>query len=165
MKKYIKGFLILGLCIGLVGCGEKKNDDVYDLETITAPEIVELFKTNGLPVGETLIFDENTDVNGLLGRPNEYIEKLDFEVTTLIEQQSYSDTPFGGTIEIFENEKDAKARYDYIDAIAHSGPLSMYMYLHKNTLVRIEKDVLPEEAAKYDAILVKLENGEIEKSK
>lgn len=33
MKKLFNLLLLLGLCFGLVGCGNKSNDDEYDTQT------------------------------------------------------------------------------------------------------------------------------------
>lgn len=175
MKKILSLLLVLGLCVGLVGCGEKKPA-VYSFDTITGEELIQLMKDNGLPIGETLAYTEDNDPNSLLGKPNEYIEKIDFEDTVLVEQENKTeingeiyelnidrDGPYGGTIEIFENAKDAKARYDYIDSVAHSGPLSMYMYLYDKVLIRIEKSMKSENAKTYENLFIKIDNGEIKK--
>lgn len=99
----------------------------------------------------------------MLGKPNEYIQKLDFADTRLKDEQKYWDYPFGGTIEVFENAVDAKQRYEYIDTVAHSGPISMYMYLYDNVFIRLEKKLTTKQAKEYEVFFEKLANGEIAK--
>ena len=72
----------------------------------------------------------------MLGRSNSYIVKTDFVVTRL--EQGMSQYPVGGIIEVFNNEKDAKKRYDYVNGfVSQFGPLFQYTYLYKNVFLRV----------------------------
>ncbi len=173
MKKLFNIILSCFILLGICACGS--NENVYSFKDISAVELVNLLKENDFPIGRTVEYDEKTDPNDLLGRPNEYIEKLDFDDTVALDRaisyeyngETYKidvpDDPYGGTIEVFENADDAKARYEYIDSVAHSGPLSTYMYLYDNVLIRIQKDLTPSEAKKYEEFFEKINNGEISK--
>ncbi|HEY7092736.1 MAG TPA: hypothetical protein VH393_06135, partial [Ktedonobacterales bacterium] len=44
----------------------------------TAAQIVAALKTKGLPITDSFTYDGNTDLNKLLGRPNQYTGKVNF---------------------------------------------------------------------------------------
>lgn len=130
-----------------------------DFSTITTDRFIEELKSNNIPIDNVITYDESSDPNSLLGKENEYIAKVDFADTRL-EQFNASD-PEGGTIEIFKNYEDAKTRYDYINSVASSGPLSMYMYLQGNTLVRLSKQITSDDLNEYEKVLLDITRGYI----
>jgi len=103
-------------------------------------------KSVGLPIGDVVSYDENTDPNGLLGRPGQYVEKTDFSDTEL-------DTPStdNGTVEVFANSNDAKAHKEYVDKISESAPtLGYYTYRANEYLLRLTFDIPPNRAKDYE---------------
>lgn len=121
-----------------------------------AEELVTELKTAGLPIDNIIVYDEKTDVNELLGRPNQYISKVNFADTT-VEQPDDKENPVGGTIETFNNAADLKSRKEYVEEITKSSPLfSQYIYVNGNYLLRIDHDVTPENAKKYEEAFGKL---------
>jgi hypothetical protein len=115
---------------------------------ISLKQVIDAFERAGLPIQKRTVFDESTDPNGLLGRPNQYVEKMNFK--------DPRDKKRGGdcSIEIFRNEQDAKSRKDYTDTIGKSAAIfASYSYLHKNVLVRISFGVVPADADVYRQVL------------
>jgi hypothetical protein len=123
---------------------------------VTAQAIVDRMKSLGLPVGDIASYDENTDPNQLLGRPHQYTQKANFTDTEL-------DAPSldnGGTVEVFANADDAKARKDYIDAISKDMPMvGYYTYQSGNYILRIAFDVPPTRAKDYEAAFLEAVRG------
>lgn len=115
-------------------------------------------KEAGLPIGEILVFDEKTDPNGNLGRPEQYTSKVDFSDTTL--EQLDLKNPAGGTIEVFANEKDCTARHKYLEGFADPSMgafgLNQYMYKGDSVILRVSYDVTPTEAKEYETAFTNL---------
>jgi len=172
MKKYIPLVLtVVVLLAGLTACNSSKNNDTdlastdespkIDITNMAAEEIVNAFKDAGFPIDNVLVYDEETDPNALLGRPNQYISKVNF-ADTRIEQWDDEENPVGGSVEVFENTADAEARYEYINALSSSSSMFVqYLYLYKNVFLRIDKDLTPDQAAAYESGFEALQSGEL----
>ncbi len=121
------------------------------IENITAAQYADLMQEAGLPIENIVEYTEETDVNGLLGRPGEYTGKVNFADSRL-EQFDAAD-PTGGSIEVFESEEDMLRRKDYIESIQREMPLLGSQYLYPSpdglALLRVEYDVTPEQAEQY----------------
>lgn len=133
--------LVMVLCLGsfiLIGCGDKKSEEtVKDAEAYAVA-----LKDAGLAVDELIVYTEETDENELLGRPSQYTSKVNFT---------------NGSVEVFNNNKDAVSRQEYINSIGESSPLfAEYNYIKGNALLRINKSLTPEEAKKYETEFMKL---------
>lgn len=156
----MKRIFILMLCILMLiciaGCGTAKtaegtsstqNQEPVKLKT--AKEISTALKNKGLPIGTVVVFTAETDSNKLLGRPHQYISKVGFADTT-IEQSDQSD-PKGGSVEFFSSSSDTKARKEYIDSFGKQSPMFIeYSYINGTALLRLNSDLTPEQAAKYE---------------
>ena len=126
-------------------------------KTLSAKAIIASMKASGLPIGNVTVYDENTDPNGLLGRPNQYVDKANFTDTKL---SSDVQTDGNGTVEIFANAEDAAARKAYIDEVSKA--LSMvgyYSYQSGKYLLRVTFDVPPSRAKAYQAAFLKIVKG------
>ena len=105
-------------------------------------------------------FDEKTDPNKQLGRPNQYIDKVSWPdplVDPKFESDGHydSDIPpeefIGGTVEKFKNQADLNRRYNYIKNITLSMPtLNQYMYKKGLFLMRLDKEFTPTQAKEYE---------------
>jgi hypothetical protein len=127
-------------------------------EPLTASDVVNSFKEAGFPIDNAIVYDEETDVNNLLGRPGEYTSKVNFADARA---EQYDDTdPIGGTVEVSENKKDMQRRYEYIKSLAEESPLLGGQYLFPSSdgliLLRIDYDLTSEEADQYNAALEEL---------
>ena len=70
------------------------EEKAFDSEAFIA-----YLKENGFPIGNVVVYTEETDPNKFLGRPNQYISKLNFSDTTL---SPNADNLNGGGIEVFK---------------------------------------------------------------
>lgn len=132
------------------------SDSSSSAQPKSAEELVTELKTSGLPIDNIIVYDEKTDVNELLGRPNQYVSKVNFADTTA-EQPDDKENPVGGTIETFSNFADLKSRKEYVEEITKSSPLfAQYIYVNGNYLLRIDHDVTPENAKKYEEAFSKI---------
>lgn len=105
-------------------------------------------------------FNEKTDPNQQLGRPNQYIDKVSWP-DPLIDQKFESDGYYdsdidpteylGGTVEKFKNQADLNRRYNYIKNIHLNMPmLNEYMYKKGLFLMRLDKAFTPTQAKEYE---------------
>ena len=118
----------------------------------TAEVVLARLKGAGIPIGEYVVFDEETDPNKLLGRPNGYVGKINFLDTRIDRtRQDDFDTSDGGSIEVFTTPEAARARKDYIDALGKGSPFFVeYSYVNGKVLVRVSKELTPSQAAEYE---------------
>jgi hypothetical protein len=152
----------------LFGCGAETLDQqpevadegietIDDLSTImdylTAEEVIDRFVVLELPVGETIIYDEETCPNNLLGRPGQYVGKADWEDTRV---DQYGDSLTGGTIEVFEDEATLIKRKEYLEPFLEEAMFLQYMFVHKNVIVRVDKELTPSQAEEYKDALESL---------
>lgn len=110
---------------------------------LNAEEYGVKLKEAGLDIDNVIVYTAETDENELLGRPNQYTSKINFD---------------NGSIEVFENKKDAENRKEYIDSIGKKiSMLAEYSYINdQGALLRINKKVTPNEAAKYETEFQKI---------
>ena len=152
----------------LYGCGtdttdqqpeviDEENEAIDDVAVIadflTEEEVLERFILFELPVGETIIYDEETCPNNLLGRPGQYIGKADWEDTRV---EQFGDSLTGGTIEIFEDEATLVKRKEYLEPFLEEAMFLQYMFIHKNVIVRVDKELTPSQAEEYKDALESL---------
>ncbi len=104
-------------------------------------------------------FNEKNDLNKQLGRPNQYIEKVSWPdplIDPKFESDGYyeSDNPddfIGGTIEKFRNKADLDRRYNYIKSVHLAMPMTnQYMYKKGLFLLRLDREMTPTDAKKYE---------------
>jgi hypothetical protein len=176
MNRFIPILIATSLCVvTLAGCGEKQqmtNVPAASSNSITsssaasssaaavsskapavkitdAKSVADALKADKLPISNVIVYTEKTDTNSLMGRPNQYTSKVNFADTRA--KQSDSKNPVGGSIEVFNNESDAKTRYDYVNSIVKSGGsmFSQYLYLDGNILLRIDGALTSSQAKEY----------------
>ncbi|MDO4557074.1 MAG: hypothetical protein Q4B70_18340 [Lachnospiraceae bacterium] len=131
---------------------------IWKYDGMTAGEVVAEMKKAGLAIGEIQNYDENTDPNGLLGRPNQYIEKTTFRDNRISDPYDLAyyddgtlDNDFGGTLEVFDSIKDRKTRQEYIESVTSTTGLgATYTYARANMLLRMSFDLTPSEAVEYE---------------
>ncbi len=94
-------------------------------------------------------------MNHLMGRPGQYIGKLNFKDTRVSSSDAGVNigVPDGGSIEVFANTTDAKHRFTYIQAISTSGAaiFAEYEYLDGDAILRISPQLSPSQAVQYKA--------------
>lgn len=99
--------LMLPACSSNTSSPNKKKDVVKDvvLEKMTATEVEQMLKDGGFPLKEITTYDEKTDPNLLLGRPNGYKSKA-LANDTLAIQTAYDNAEVSDFQTIEEFEKD-----------------------------------------------------------
>lgn len=160
-------FLIwLPVSFGIANGSFRSNEvptsgSVSSTNNLTAESITQSFVSAGLPVGSVISYNEKTDVNGILGKPKGYTSKVNFSDTRV--PQSDAANPVGGTVEVFKNAEDAKARYEYVTKF-NSGEnlLSQHNYLHDEVCIRIDGALTKEHADEYNAAYLKSNGKKIE---
>lgn len=105
----------------------------------------------------------NTDPNKLLGRPSQYIAKMNFNDKRIepskAEKQSLKEMELSFndcTVEIFTNSEELETRRKYIAAFAKHGIFAQYIYVNKNALLRLDKKLTPEQAKEYETVFKSL---------
>lgn len=117
--------------------------------TMTAAQLTSKLKEANLPIYDVIVYNESNDVNKLLGRPNQYISKVNFADKRL-EQFDLKNNPDGATIETFNNTTDLNARKEYLESIMKASPVfTEYMVVNGNYLLRLSKDLTNEQVNKY----------------
>lgn len=115
---------------------------------LTAETLNASLTASGLPVANVTTFTAETDVNHLLGRPNQYVAKVNWDDTRLDTQQNDL------TVEVFTSVADLQARQKYIDALGKGSPL-FAQYIVPNeprlALMRLPHQLTPEQAEAYKA--------------
>lgn len=101
---------------------------------------------NGVPAKLGTVYDENTDPNKLLGRPNGYLSKAEFTDSRVKAEKA-------GSVEVFEDDGSAEARAEYIQALGKTPMLTEYTYVKGNVVVRVDKDMAPSDAKAYEDAL------------
>lgn len=127
-------------------------------------EVIAAFKDAGLPLGEVIIQTAETDPNERLGRPGEYIGSAQFEDSRVKQlepmpeiETDEPDLPLGGTIEVFDNDKDLQSRKQYIEQVYEMMPSAkQYMYVNKLVLLRLEYELTPNQAKEYETVFMSL---------
>lgn len=164
MKKRILsliGVMVIGLLV-LTGCNNAEKT-ANAQATMTAEELLIKLKEKNENIGRYVVYTEETDLNSLLGRPNQYTSKVTFEDKRL-EQTNLSldskyftqeeiNEPTGGTIEVFKTEEDLIKRKKYVETITSSmSALVEYSYSDGIYLLRLNKDLTPSQAKEYEEI-------------
>ena len=152
MKKLLTILLLSSMLFStlvLVSCS--KNDS----KNLTSEEIANKLKDEKLPISNIIVYTEETDKNKLLGRPNQYISKVNFADTRI--EQSNIDKPKGGSIEIFNNVTDLNTRKSYIESISKYMPmLTEYMLVNGNYLLRLNKELTNAQVNEYKEVFIKI---------
>ena len=125
----------------------------------SSDELMQIIASQNSNVGRYIVFDEETDLNELLGRPGEYIGKASFEDIRLEQTMidaGYENDYTGGTFEIFSTAEDCQKRYDYLLSLRNSGSgpygLQDYIYKYDTVLFRLSFDLTPDQADEYHNI-------------
>jgi hypothetical protein len=113
--------------------------------SIHLSDATDAFRRADLPFTEVVVYDEETDPNHLLGRPNQYIEKMNFSDSRIT-----SPGRKFCSVEIFHSAAEAEDRKSYIDLIGKGASVfAEYSVVHKNVLLRIDKELTPEQFEDY----------------
>lgn len=127
------------------------NENITTNKEMSAEEIVNALKEKNENIGKIVVYTADTDTNKLLGRPNQYTSKVNFADNRISQEFVDENDAKGGTIEVFANKKDMENRKEYIESISSSASMFVqYIYSKGNVLLRLEKDLTPEQAKEYE---------------
>ena len=128
---------------------------------LTAEEIVNKLKEKNSNIGKIVVYTAETDLNELLGRPNQYTSKVQFADNRLSQEFVEENDAVGGTVEVFENEKDMNNRKEYIESISSQASIfAEYIYSAGNALLRLDNELTPEQAKEYEEAFYSIMNEE-----
>lgn len=155
MRRAAIAVAALAAILVLAACGG--GDDDGGSNPTSAEDVVLELRAAGLPIGEYVVYDEQTDPNDLLGRPGQYTGKANFHDERLEFDEDF-DTSSGGAVEVFADREDAQVRKDYVDAISQAGPMFVqYSYLQGTVLLRVAGDITPTDAAAYESAFLAMD--------
>lgn len=164
MKKAVSILMLIVILLSFSGCG--KGEEVTEgkntknnLEKMSAEEIVDYLQSKITNIKNVIVYNEETDVNKLLGRPNGYTSKVNF-ADDRVEQSLTSEDTIGGSVEVFETETDCNDRAEYIKSVFKAQKFlgTQYIYQYKNVLLRIDGDLTPTQASEYESVFKELQN-------
>lgn len=164
MKRLISILLVIAVCFALVSCSQaasgKESDNhgsvVSDAGKIyTASDYVNSFINASLPVDNVIVYDEDTDLNELLGKPNQYTSKVNFADTRI--PQTDPEDPIGGTVEVFNSIDDLMSRKADLES---AEDLYQFIYVSPDglALLRISYVLNPEDGEEYANVLNNIED-------
>ena len=136
---------------------------------LTGDTLAAALKASGMPITEIVIYTPESDPNKLLGRPGQYVAKVNwrdqrteptpFPTVSGFAFPTTEPTPPDATIEVFPDDATLRTRQEYTEAISKSSPL-LLQYIYANTarraLMRLPKDFTPDQAQAYQAWLATL---------
>lgn len=124
---------------------------------LTGDAIAAALRASGLPAIEVIIHTADSDPNKLLGRPGQYIAKVNWKDQRVAE--SLGTLVADATIEVYTDDAALKARVDYTEAISKASPLFL-QYISTNpkrrATMRLPKDLTPDQAKQYETWLMAL---------
>ena len=105
---------------------------------------------SGIVTTDVIVYTADTDPNKLLGRPGQYVGKVNWTDARVPTQKQQA------TVEIFADDASMQARFAYLDGILKSSPLFLqYMYRNdaRRLIVRVPKELTPPQASDYETWL------------
>lgn len=136
-----------------INANKVNNDKTLNSKNPTAEEIINMMKEKNENIGKIVVYNEETDWNNLLGRPNQYTSKIQFADNRLDQSYIEEDNAKGGTIEVFSKKEDLENRKNYIENLSSNASIFVqYIYSKNYALLRLDKDITPEQAKEYEEV-------------
>jgi hypothetical protein len=159
----LRYLLVVLLAIGTAACSSfsdgARPPTADAARPQTAEQIVALLAEKVPSARPSIAYTAQTDPNQLLGTPDSYTSKATF-TDTRIDPAEADDTELGsielgGSVEVFADEADARARRDYLDQTIRELPINVgeHAYLRGSVLLRVSRRLSPTQAAEYEAAL------------
>lgn len=148
--------LLLVVLVGLASIGCGTGGARAEPAPLTAAAVLDAFAARGLPIGETTRYTAETDPNKLMGRPGGYEDKATWRDTRLSDPL-LAGVEAGGSVEVYADAEGATRRAEYVATIARSSPLfAEYTYAHGRIVLRLSRQLTPDQAEQYSAALADL---------
>ena len=153
---------LAGLLVIALTAGCTPSAPVTTPGTVDAAAVLEGFKAKGLPITSAIVHSAESDSNKLLGRPNGYESKVSFRDGRVPARSTGSiDTDTGGTIEVYPDAAGAQRRGAEIVALVKDSPLPVeYVYTRGRVVLRLSRELTPNQAEQYRAVLAELPTTE-----
>jgi hypothetical protein len=118
------------------------------------PDLVQQMRTGVPEITDALIYDETTDPNDLLGRPNGYTAAASLTDSRASDPAGTGGIDLGAVLEVWPTPADAQARADYIAALQKGNTLlgSEYHHVRGNVLLRVSGQLPPSVNEVYAAV-------------
>jgi len=92
---------------------------------LTSEQVMDAFRYAGLPIINEIVYTESSDPNSLLGRPGQYVGKVNF-LDKRIEKAARDKK--GCTIEVFASQSALAPRKTYLESISQRGGPGFNMF-------------------------------------
>src|SRR4051812_30618240 len=96
------------LAVGLLWALTLTTVTAQTTPSLSGSQLAEALTSSGLPSQDVVIYTEETDKNHLLGRPGQYVAKINWT------DPRYPDQIEGATIEAFANAAEMNRRAEYL---------------------------------------------------
>lgn len=120
---------------------------------VTAVSVLKALQAHRMPIDRYVAYTASSDPNHLLGRPGQYVSKVNFHDKRLKFDKTY-DTRGGGSVETFANHADAARRFKYVQGFGKTSLFAEYDYLNGTVLLRLSNVLTPKQAAAYKKALL-----------
>lgn len=148
-------------CVAVAACTQQATAPAGEVspevkpQELTAIGAVQAMQSAGLPITDIVEYTAESDTNQLLGRPGQYIGKVNWNDLRHPPGEFGDDKP--NTIEAFATMADMAKRKDYIEQVTGASPMFLqYITPHKKLLMRLDKGITPDQAAEYKRALESL---------
>ena len=131
---------ILFMLIFITACGGDK-DGTAGYSYVYVSDVLKSLEKSVDSIIKTEKGTEETDGNNLLGKANQYIEFgwfMDERAVPEWDDNPEFNTDNGGTLEKFANEKDAKARHEYLQTF--TGAFAQFSEVHGVWVIRLSNN-------------------------
>ena len=144
--------LALVLTLVLVACGGESSSNNDEANPLTATGLIQAFIDAGLPLIHIIEYTSETDTNSLLGRPGEYVEKINWFDGRYFEDWMGEESP-NLTVEVFLDREDMERRKAHIQSMMDAMPILSSPYFYSDTmLLRLSFDLTPESTSQYEEV-------------
>jgi hypothetical protein len=118
--------------------------------------VLEILKARGLPIGDTLVYTAETDINQLLGQPGGYTSKVAWR-DTRVPPGDQINVGAGGSVEFFPERAEARRRGEYVSKTASVSPMfTEYTMVQGRIVLRLSKTLTPAQAEEYRVVLAEM---------
>ena len=124
----------------------------------SAVQVVRALKGAGMPITRYVTYTAASDPNHLLGRPGQYVSKVNFRDARLGPVRGFKPEG-GGSVETFRTRGDAQSRYRYVHFHAIASPsmlFAQYAFVEGTLFLRLSKALTPRQTAAYHHALLKI---------
>lgn len=135
--------------------------------SVDPEELIASLKDAGIPIGESIIYDETNDPNKNLGRPGKYVAKgawMDTRIDCPGEKKP--GFPCGGDVEVFDDSAALDTRFEYLANFATAPVIGgYYMWKIPGAIVRVGYDLAATQSEEYANVLEGIAPGKVEQYK